>query len=300
MKKIGVKLVILYAVAISMLFTGCFSQSKSLSNVSSDQIASLTENIDINTNEKMSGNNNADVKANTTVKNTNIKKVIRDANIAIEVKNSDQDFKKISSWVTANGGYEFSRNVSSNGKYKNITVVYKVPPVKLDSFLDFLDGTGKIQSSNMNSNDITDQYYDIAARLDNLKKGREQLIEIQKKAVTIDQTLRVQSELNNITGEIESLQARINVWDKMVDESTVSLTVNQEPDPIKAAEEISWKFSSVNDVLKTAKSGFVLTTNALASIVVWIIIFVVSVSPVLIILGLIIIMVKVIKKRKKQ
>ena len=56
----------------------------------------------------------------------------------------------------------------------------------------------------------------------------------------------------------------------------------------------------INDVLKTAKSGFVLTTNALASILIWIIIFVVSVSPVLIIIGLIVIVVKVIMKRKKQ
>lgn len=301
MRKAVLTLIAIYLVFVSVTMTGCFSKSKGLTDTSSRQLEQLTQSkMDISTADNILTGVQSEAKADIKVKNTNIKKVIRDANVSIEVKNSDEDFKKISIWVIGNGGYEFSRNVSFNGKYKNITVVYKVPPEKLNSFLEFLDGTGKVNSSNLSSNDITDQYYDIAARVENLKKGRDQLIEIQKKAVTIDEILRVQNELNRITGEIESLQGRINIWDKLVAESTVNLTINQEADPIRQAEEISWKFSSFSDILKTAKSGFIWTANTLINILVWIVIALVSLSPVLAVAGLAVVIIRILKRKKKE
>lgn len=235
----------------------------------------------------------------SVAKNTSIKKIIKDANVAVEVKDSDEGFTKISAWVAGNGGYEFSRNASFNGKYKYISVVYKLPPEKLNSFLAFLEGAAKVKSSNINSNDITDQYYDSAARLENLKKGRDQLLEIQKKAEKIEDILKVQNELNNITGEIESLQGRINLWDKMIAESTVNLTIAEEADPIKAAEDLSWKFSSFDDVVRTAKNGFVWTTNMLVNIVVWAVIILVSILPAALIVVVVLLAIKFLRKKKE-
>lgn len=238
--------------------------------------------------------------ANTGRINNSIKKIVKNANVSMRVTKIDETFLKISGWAEDNDGYEFSRNESVNGKYKNIYVVFKIPPEKLNAFIEFLKKTGKVINSTTSGEDITDQYYDIAARLDNLIKGRDQLLEIQKKAVTIDDTLKVQNELNNITGQIESLQGRISMWDKMVAESTISISIDEEADSLKPGTEISWKFSSFTDVWNTMKNGFILVTNTVVSILTWIIILAISILPLAIIVFGIIILIRYINKRKKK
>ncbi len=232
---------------------------------------------------------------------TNItKKIIKNADAAVEVKDSEKDFQTISGWVAANGGYEFNRSMSFDGRHRYIRVVYKLPPDKLNVFLEFLEGVGNVKSSNTTSDDITDQYYDTTARLENLKKGREQLLQVQEKAKTISDILKVQNELNRITGEIESLQGRINMWDKLIAESTVNLSISEEADPMRTTEELSWKFSSLEDILKTAKNGFIWTSNTLVNLFVWTVIGLVSVIPVIIILAIVVIVVRLLSRNKKK
>ena len=245
----------------------------------------------------------ANTTANTNVVN-DVKKIIKNATIHLEVKNADDALAKILEWVNANNGYEFSRNFTTSGSYKRINVVFKMQPDKLDGFIKFMESkefmknTGRITNSNIASDDITDQYYDAIARLDNLKKGREQFIKIQEKATTIDEILKVQNELNRITGEIESLQGRINMWDKMIAESTVTINITEEADPIKSAQAVSWKFSSFSEIINTMKNGFIFTANTIINIIIWLVIFIISISPLLVIVLVVMLLLK--KFGKKQ
>lgn len=232
--------------------------------------------------------------------NLSIKKVIRDANITLETKVIDDDFNKIVLWVDKNGGYEFSRDVNFNGEFKQIRVVFKVPPQKLNSFIDYLASVGKLSNSSISSNDITDQYYDTAARLENLKNGRNQLLEIQKKAVTITDILKVQNELNTITGQIESLEGSIKMWDKLTGESTVNISIFEQRDPIKPSEEVKWDFSSPANIWKAMKNGFIWTVNAIFSIIVWVLIALVTLSPVMVVAAIVIVIIIVVRKNKKR
>ena len=243
-------------------------------------------------------NNKAE--ALTPEQNNYTKKIIKNTDVTIEVKKIDEDFKKIAEWVEKNGGYEFSRSISANEQNKHINVVYKINPDKLNSFMKFLGETGALLNSNIYSNDITDQYYDSAVRLENLKKGRDQLFEIQKKAITVDSLLKVQGELTRITGELESLEGRIKMWDKMVAESTVNLYISEQSAPIKINRDITWNFSSFSDITKTMKNGFVWTTNTLVNMVVWIVIFMVAIIPIALIAVAVIFIVRAVKKRRNK
>lgn len=228
-----------------------------------------------------------------------IKKITKNANITIEVNNLEQDFDKISKWVLANGGYEFSRDFSNNEYDKRISVVYKISPNNLDSFIKFLTGSGKISNSNISSEDITEQYYDTAARLQNLREGREQFIQIQKKAVTITDILKVQNELTTITGEIESLESSLKLWDKMVAESTVRLSITEKNGAIKVKNDETFNFSTPADIFRTMKNGFIWTSNFVVKIILIALIAIVSLIPVGILAGIIILIIKLVKRFRK-
>lgn len=294
-KKISLLIAIL--LCISLFLIGCSAKTSQNSNLSNDISQTYLETSNTAGTENKSGNV-SDTKDPKEIPNeNNIKKLVKNANVYIEVKNVDESLAKIYDWIGKNNGYEFSRNLTTTDNYKHISIIYKLQPEKLDGFLTFLSSTGKITKSEVKSDDITDQYYDASSRLDNLIKGREQLIEILKKAGTIDETLKVQAELNKISGEIEALAGKINMWNKLTAESTITLTINEESDPIKSAKSVSWKFSSVKDILITMKNGFILTTNFLVNIIIWIIIFIISLSPIIVI-GFVILF--LIKQRKKK
>lgn len=234
---------------------------------------------------------------NDKITPTNNKIIIKNAKAYITVKDSEKAIEVISNWVSSNGGNEFSRSTNVVKENSRINVVYKIQPDQLQLFVDMLKEQGEITSCDIKSDDITDQYYDVTARLGSLKSGRDQFLEVLKKANTIDEILKVQEQINKINGDIESLQGKINMWNKMVAESTIELTILEESDPVKNAN-ISWNFTSFQDILKTMKNGFVITSNVIVNLISWVFIIIVSLIPI-IILGIIVLIIFVfIKKRK--
>jgi len=229
----------------------------------------------------------------------NNKIIIKNAKASITVKNSEKAIESMSNWVSSNGGYEFSRSTNVVKNNSRINVVYKIKPDKLQTFINMLKEQGEMTSCDINSDDITEQYYDASARLGSLKSGREQFLEILKKANTIDEILKVQDQINKISGDIESLQGKINMWDKMVAESTVELTITEESDPIKNAN-INWNFTSFQDIFKIMKNGFVITSNMIINLISWIFIIIVSLIPLLVLGVIVLIIIMYIKKRKKR
>ncbi|MGE5472651.1 MAG: DUF4349 domain-containing protein [Ignavibacteriales bacterium] len=303
----GIIMLVIIAVII-VISIPAFQKNQELSSMAGTQMDNMAMDVKASNYENQSSNMTVEALESTEKgKNDNgikdnlsIKKIIKDANITLETKVIDNDFNKVVSWVEKNGGYEFSRDVNFNGEFKQIRVVFKVPPQKLNAFIDFLASIGKLSNSSISSNDITDQYYDTAARLENLKNGRNQLLEVQKKAVTITDILKVQNELNTITGQIESLEGSIKMWDKLTGEATVNISMFEQKDPVKPTEEIKWDFSSPANIWKAMKNGFIWTINAIFSVIIWVLIALVTLSPVIVIVVIVIIVVRIMRKNKKE
>lgn len=225
-----------------------------------------------------------------------LKKVIKDANLALTARNAINALSAITTYADANGITEFNRNITTSGSNKRVNVVYKLAPENLTAFLDFLATVGTVVSSEVKSSDITEQYYDAQARLGNLQNSRTSLLEVQKKAVTISEIIQVQNEITRVTGEIESLEGKIRLWDNLVAESTVVVSISEDSDPLKPTKTVTWKFSSIKDIGQTMANGFMTTINVLGTVLTWLAIIVVSLSPIIIV---VIIVIVISRKRRK-
>jgi hypothetical protein len=244
----------------------------------------------------------ANTPANSSpLQNISTKKIIKNANVTMETQKADDTFDKIIKWVNSNGGYEFSRNISVSGVNKQVEAVFKINPDKLYSMLDFLKSVGNVTNSQTTSSDITDQYIDSAARLKSLKAGRTQMMEVMKKATTIDDILMVQNELNTITAEIESLQGTINMWDKQLAESSVTLLIHEEGNPLLTKEKVDWKFNSPSEVFMSMKNGFIKSVNNLFNAIMWVLVFIISFLPIILVVGIAAFFIwRYIRKRKER
>ncbi len=213
------------------------------------------------------------------------KKIIKNARVEMEAKDSDQLYKELVNYGKSLGGYEFSHNIAVHENYSVINAVYKIPPDKLDQWLQYAGEKGTIINSNMSSEDITDAYYDAETRLESKEKSLNQYRALLLKADTIEDITYIQGIIDRITEDIEAHKGKLEMWNAQVDMATVEILIRGEEDPVKIKKEIHWNSLGVEDVGYLINRGLATMLNAIISVLQWILVAVVVTSPIWLIAG---------------
>ena len=219
------------------------------------------------------------------------KKIQRNANISIEVKNLDESIDKLNEIILL-----FNAEIISSNKggmdfgqpYANIRI--RVLSGNLDSAInEFKKLSTKIISENIYTNDVTEEFIDTEARLKIMKSTEDRFNSLLLKSETVEEIIQVEKELMRIRGDIESLEGRLNYLSKTTDTSEINLNLNEQI-PITGE---SWK---INDSFTSALQNLSSFAKWLADFIINIIVFI----PAIIVITLIIIFLrKLIKNRKK-
>jgi hypothetical protein len=155
------------------------------------------------------------------------RKLVRDARLDLEVKGYQPAVDAVTALAKAAGGYVDSSNSQrgGNGKLQG-TVVVKILPENLDGFLLKLRDLGEIQNQSVSTEDVTKDYYDTQARLDNSRRMETQLQELLKRDNgRVSDLLQVERELGRVRGEIEQMQGQLKLYDFQVQFATVTMSV---------------------------------------------------------------------------
>lgn len=176
------------------------------------------------------------------------RKIISTAHLQLEVDNVPFTVNKITNITQQQGGFISGSSVSGYEERKNGQVTVRVPQKNFYAAVEQIEALGIVKSKDLQGQDVTEEYIDINARLGNLKKQEERLQEILKMANTVKDVLEIERELNRVRGEIESLTAKLNYFDKSIEMSTIIVNVN-EPAPFFEG----W---GITDALKQSVRGF--------------------------------------------
>ena len=136
---------------------------------------------------------------------------------------------------------------SSRASKHSGSISVRVPATALDGFIETLRGmAAEVVSESTDSQDVTDEYFDLRARLDNMLATQERMLEFLDLAPDARQALEVQRDLNELQTDIERAKGRIQLLEETSAFSlvTVSLTlaardmaVDAGPDRSEAAGE---------------------------------------------------------------
>ena len=207
------------------------------------------------------------------------KKLIKTADVVIETKDVVGTYQSILDFAKENGGYEFSQTTNIREDNTTIVATIKIVPENLDMLVHFAGTKGSLISSRVDSEDITDNYFDSEIRLESLRGQLEKYKEFLTSAKTIDETITVQSYIDSLIEEIELLEGRLSKWDRQVAESTVIFQITQKADPSLKRREINWSALSFSDMGYLISSGFVSVINVIVSALQWVFIGVLVISP---------------------
>ncbi|OFX57888.1 MAG: hypothetical protein A2046_08870 [Bacteroidetes bacterium GWA2_30_7] len=155
-------------------------------------------------------------------------KIIKTASVGIEIEDYKTEILKIREIVKANNAYistEDEKNYS-NSIYNNIII--RVKNEDFEKLINLLTvDANKVTYKNINSQDVTEEFVDIAARLKTKKEVEIRYTEILKQAKTIREILDIEEELRQIREEIEAKEGRLKYLNSQVDLSTINLSITQ-------------------------------------------------------------------------
>jgi hypothetical protein len=194
--------------------------------------------------------------------------VIRRASLQIIVSDVHESINRIEDAATLIGGVIVSSN-SSDSEIQGIsgTLEIRIPSEHLTTLLDAIKfGAIRVPHESVNSSDVTEEYIDLTARLENLELTEGQLSKLMDKAETIEDILQVQRELTTIRGQIESLAGRIKYLETNVAMSVVHIIIYPEGSG-KPISDPDW---SISETIKDALRGLSGIGRTVVELAIWI------------------------------
>jgi len=220
-----------------------------------------------------------------TLISTAEQKIIQRASLSIEVADFQTSSDALSQIVERADGFisdSYTYVTDTDRKRGEITI--RVPSDRFLAVLADLETLGTVTSQQISGEDVTEEYIDLQARLNNSERQEQRLLEILELAETVEEILEVERELERVRGEIEQMTGRITYLENRIELATISVSL-YEPEPITQ----NW---GIRDALRAAFGGFVAVIRGL-------IIAVGYALPILTLLGLGWIIRSVVVRRKR-
>ena len=160
------------------------------------------------------------------------RQVIKRAELAMSVPSPAEAQRSALTLAKDHGGYVVnSEQIGEAGKDgpNRVRVVMRVRADRFEAALNALRKLGShVGSESVTSEDVTEEFTDLGARLRTKKKLEERYLALLDKATTVEDTLKVEKHLADVRGEIEKLEGRRKYLSNQVGMATVTATFTRE------------------------------------------------------------------------
>ncbi len=206
------------------------------------------------------------------------RKIIRNANLTVEVTSPADNQRKITSIAELHQGFVVTseatqRITEDKGKPEvTISLVVRVPAAQFNQVMEEIRAAAtRVIQEKITGQDVTEEFIDLEARIKNQKALEGQFLEIMKRAGKVEDALEVQRQLADVRIEIEKLEGRKRFLENQASLSTINITLQSPTQIVNAAG--FWY---------SIRSAFSDGVDVAAAIVLFLIRFVIVLVPLLI------------------
>ena len=198
--------------------------------------------------------------------------IIYTGDISIVVADTEAAATDIEALATGMGGRVVSSSFyqSSQGALAG-SITIRVPVERFDEAMNRIQEMAvEVRRADRSSEDVTEEYVDLQARLENLEATADRVRSFLDQAGTVEEALAVNQELSRLEEEIEAYKGRIQFLENRADFSTI--TVNLTPDELAQPIEVGgWRLGGA---AREAVEALLGALQGVARILVWIVVFV--------------------------
>src|SRR6266700_1029010 len=159
--------------------------------------------------------------------------VIRTGQASIEVDSLERAVSQVRLLAGRIGGYVANTTVQTGrSQLRSATLEVKIPADRFDDGLGGLAGLGKVESVNVNAEDVGEEFTDVTARMGNARRLESRLIDLlATRTGKLKDVLDVEQQLARVREEIERYEGRLRYLHAHAVLSTLTIYVH-EPLPV--------------------------------------------------------------------
>jgi hypothetical protein len=168
------------------------------------------------------------------------RKIIRNAEITMEVSSTTDTQHRVASIAETNGGFVVTseskqrENVDPAQRTLDIKLVVRVPSPQFGVALDEIKKLAtNTPQENVTGQDVTEEFIDLEARIKTQKALELQFLEIMRQAYKVADALEVQRQIADVRTDIEKLEGRKRFLQNRASLSTITVNI-QTPKPVIA------------------------------------------------------------------
>ena len=156
----------------------------------------------------------------------NSRKIVRTAELQLEVKDPSNSLEQIRALAERVNGYLVSSQVAGGLDSPFAAITIRVPTSRFEESLAEIKKLAEhLESEKVQAEDVTRNYVDREANLRNLRAQEAQYLLIMKRASTVSDTLEVSSKLSEVRGQLEQQQAEFLALARQIETVAISVSL---------------------------------------------------------------------------
>jgi len=171
----------------------------------------------------------------------NDRKIIRNAEISLEMDSPREGQPKIAAIAEKHGGFVVTSEFRQSGAATQaspptvVNIILRIPAQDFETVIEEIHRVGgRILDDKRSGQDVTEEYIDIEARLRAKRALEMQFLDIMRQAHKVSDALDVQTQLSEVRTEIEQLEGRRRFLENQSALSTIKVTLSAPPPVVTA------------------------------------------------------------------
>ncbi|HEY3582348.1 MAG TPA: DUF4349 domain-containing protein [Pyrinomonadaceae bacterium] len=160
------------------------------------------------------------------------RKIIRNADLTIEVPSTTDTQQKIVSIAETNGGFVVTSEAKQRDSQEpaqrtlDIKLVVRIPENHFGAALDQIRAlASNVPEAKITGQDVTEEFIDLEARIKTQTALEQQFLQIMKQAHKVEDALEVQRQIADVRTEIEKLEGRKHFLENRSSLSTITINI---------------------------------------------------------------------------
>jgi hypothetical protein len=207
----------------------------------------------------------------TMLVNIDERMIVRSGDMSLVVDDVTQAMQAITQLAAGYNGYVVSSSVYGEEEGMRGWISIRIPDEKFDQTLADIRGLAiRVEEENTNSQDVTEEYIDLEARLANAEATEQQYLALLDKADDVEDILRIYDYLSQIRQEIEQIKGRMQYLERTSSMSLISVSLRPE---FSAQSTVPAGWNAL-EIFKSAARWLVITGQVLGTIAIWLLLFI--------------------------
>ena len=153
------------------------------------------------------------------------RKIISVASVSLEVEAVQEAVVSVRSIAESLGGFVDQLSSSGGGESQQATIAIRVPQVQFLNAIESIEALGQVVSSSVSSEDVSEQFIDLEARLKSSLRQEQSLLSLLEKAETLNDLLTLERELSRVRSDIERIQGQLSFLERRVELATITVSL---------------------------------------------------------------------------